>query len=253
MEEINSLPFDDVEEAIKQIEYIRRKKREMKVLFIVTSVIAASDRELNYSKTRSIYSQEERIKQTKQTVASIREMAPGSAVWVVEGGIQDYGETVDLGCDRYIYVGDKPKVRKAVDSKRKGVGEAEMLLAVIDEIRDFPFVFKISGRYRLNHQFRIDDFDFERCNFKNYTGKDSFYIGESKYIKGSHSTRLYGIPLKHLDMWEKALRRSVLSMKLRGAGIENVMCRYFHGDVMFYHDCLGIEGNVAVNGEKIEE
>lgn len=251
MQEINTLPFDDINKAINKIEEIREKKRAIKVLFIITSVISIVDRKLNYSKTRSIYSQEERIQQTKHTVASIRKVSPGATIWLVEGGADSW-QDIDFGCDRYIYVGNRSKVRKAVDSQYKGVGEAEMLLSVIENIKDFSFVFKISGRYCLNRQFHIDDYDFERFNFKNYT-KKADYIGESKYVKGSHSTRLYGVPFERINMWKRALRRSVFVMKITGMGIENVMCRYLQGDVMFYHAYLGIEGNVAVNGEKIEE
>lgn len=86
MQEINTLPFDDINKAINKIEEIREKKRAIKVLFIITSVISIVDRKLNYSKTRSIYSQEERIQQTKHTVASIRKVSPGATIWLVEGG-----------------------------------------------------------------------------------------------------------------------------------------------------------------------
>ena len=257
MYEINSLPFDDIDECIRKIKEIRKAKQETEVLFVVTSVIdSAIDEALNYSRTRSIYTAKERNEQTIKTIKSIRKTVSNATVWLVEGGKKNYEGIVDYGCDRYIYVGDEKRVRKAVDSKYKGIGEVRILRSVLGdpEIKKYRFILKLSGRYYLEDDFRIDDFDYERFNFKNYeTGNPNRYAGESSYRKGSHSTRLYGVPKDMVDVWDKALRKSVREMRLLHHGIENVMAKHIKGDVIFYRNDLHVAGNIGVNGEVIHE
>ena len=258
MSDINTLPFDDIEECIRRLHKIREKKKNTKVLFIVTSVIMTDDHPLNYSAIRSIYSEEERNEQTVATIRSIRRQCPNADIWLIEGGKKNYSD-IDYDCDRYIYVGDKDVVRSAVDSPYKGVGEVRMLLEVLNDpqIQHYPFVFKLSGRYRLKEGFHIDDFDFTRLNFKNYyLDRNSNYEGESRYRKGSHSTRLYGVPCNMLDVWREALKASMFEMRLLHQGIENVMAKKMSGggrEIFFYKNTLNVEGNIGINGEKIEE
>lgn len=257
MEEINSLPFDDIDACIEKVQMIREKKRTTRILFLVTSVIEIDEKAvLNYSATRSIYSVNERNEQTIKTIKSIRDNVPNAEIWLIEGGRRSFDGDVIYGCDRYLYVGGGKEVRAAVDSKYKGVGEVRMLLSALADpgIKKFPFILKISGRYYLDDEFKIDDFDFKRFNFKNYRlGEVNHYVGESSYRKGSHSTRLYGVPGEMVDEWCGALRRSIWEMKFFHRGIENVMAKHIKGDVFFYRDILHIEGNIAVDGNFIKE
>ena len=256
MEEINSLPFDDIDECIRKIDAIREVKRNTEILFLVTSVIDYEDKKsLSYSKTRSIYSTEQRNEQTIRTIVSIRKCIPNVKIWLIEGGKKNYDGIVDYGCDRYLYVGNIRDVRAAVDSKFKGVGEAKMLQYVLSEseIRKYKFIVKMSGRYYLDEDFKIDDFDYNRFNFLNYQIGRNRYVGESEYSKGSHSTRLYGVPGNKIDVWRRSLRRCVWEMKFLNCGLESVIAKHIKGKSIFYRDSLHIKGNIAINGEKIAE
>lgn len=253
MRDINSLDFADISGSIEKVKEIRKKKRENdKICFLVTSVIFPSTEQLNYSKVRTVYGVDERIEQTIQSIRSIRERCPNADIILVDAGMKNPKDSLEPLVDFFIYLGDEKRVRKAVNSKFKGLGEAEMILGSFAYIKDYEFVFKLSGRYQLNESFAADNYDFERFNFKNYVvGRPNLY-GEAKYIKGSHSTRLYGVPVRFYADWEKALRRCRWKMKL-GIGIENAMAGFIKGDKFFYQKVLGVSGKVAVNGEEIKE
>lgn len=253
MRDISKLPFDDVEQCIEMIQEIREKKRlRENIIFVITSVVYTGERSLNYCPARSVYGPEERIQQTKESIKSIRMRCPGAKVLLLEGGQRDVQKEFENMADIYVYVGSDKQVRKAVDSKYKGWGEIEILLKAVPYITESDFMFKLSGRYVLTDRFTIDNYDEERINFKNYVAKAGFPCGESKYIRGSHSTRLYGFPSKYYGVIFQEWRRIKCSVK-HGKGIENVIGSHIKGDVFFYMEELGVEGKIGVNGEVIKE
>src|SRR5215831_9403620 len=131
--------------------------------FIITSVINFSQKKLPGSKTRSVFSPEERMRQTIQTVKSIRAKVPGSFVILLEMGRE---KSIDRelvnSADKYIYAGNHPFVRWAVNGKLRGLGEALGLIVSRKELfNDADFYYKMSGRYYLNDHFRTEDWNQE--------------------------------------------------------------------------------------------
>lgn len=252
MKEIIQLDFGDVKASIEKVKKIREDKRKKRIAVVVSSVIYPSENTLNYSDVRSMYSIEERIEQTRRTIHSVRKYIENAEIILVDAGLENPEKYFKGLVDTFIYLGKDRYVRKAVNSKYKGWGEAEMLLRVMEHIEPYEFTLKISGRYLLTDSFDISNFDFERFNFKNYVVGCNNLYGENTYVKGSHSTRLYGVPKQYYRKWEEALKKSCKMLKF-GMSIENTMARYIKGDVFFYQDMLGVEGCVAVNGDKISE
>ena len=146
--------------------------KDLNYCFIVTSVININPSELLFAK-RSLYSCEERFKQTLEGLKSIRNKMPHSYIILAEGSDLDpiYSRELCKYLDKYINTFSDENITKDVNSKLKGYGETTQLLNVLNKINfenmDFDKVFKISGRYSLNNNYNINNFNGENliiCN-----------------------------------------------------------------------------------------
>lgn len=247
---LKNLSFENPYKDVKYLqEYRYHIMNEMKMCFLITSVVYPCNTALNYSDTRSAFNVNERIEQTKSSIQSVRQKCPNAHVILVDGGEHDPA-LQDL-VDEYFYVGNEEEIKKAVVSQYKGLGEAYLILRVVDEIKKYDYCFKLSGRYYLTEAFDVTDFQFSAFNFKNYTRK-KVKVGESQYLKGSHSTRLYGIPGKSVEQYENALRKSIKDLK-KGKGIEYALPQYLKNEKFYYCNKLGVAGLCGVNKEYLEE
>lgn len=212
----------------------------MKTVFIVISVINFNNSPLSYAAQRSIYSADERLDQTKKTIASIRQYSPESKINLVELGLTDVAEDLHSLVDDYSFVGDKKIVRLAVCSKFKGLGEAISLLYYFfnNKLSNFDFIIKISGRYSLNANFSPLVWEKNKFVFKKYTN--------------SISTRLYGLSRKQKTLYQLYLLACLPFLAL-GRSIENVMYAIIPKKRCFYVETLGLSGNVGPDGNYINE
>lgn len=224
-----------------------------KKAFLIISVIYCCDLPLSYTKTRTIYSADNRLKQTQKTIDSIRRYMDEAEIILVEAGKKDIGAEIK-NIDYYYFLGNDKTIRDNIDSPFKGIGEAITILKIFDKLSKYDFVFKISGRYFLNEKFNFTKWDETRFNFKNYVrGNEICKTGIGNYIKGSHSTRLYGVPNRLFDKWKCTLSNSIKKMEKGKAGIETVICEDIKTEDFFYLEELGLEGNIAVDGNVICE
>jgi hypothetical protein len=213
---------------------------EFKRTFIITSVIFFSKKKVVGSNTRSVFTPEERMKQTAQTISSIRAKAPGSFIILLEmGNEKNIGHELINGADKYIFIGKHPFVRWAVNGKLKGLGEAAGLIVSRKELlTGADFYCKMSGRYFLNDHFNIDDW------------KGNFFLAK-KYERGI-STRLYGFDKMFFTRWQKALKKSLLKLCL-GHSIEDVLPVKFGCERIHPLTTLGLSGYIAPDGSYLEE
>ena len=247
---LKNLSFDNPYEDVKYLQKYRYHiMNEMKLCFIITSVIYPCSTSLNYSDIRSAFDVDERIEQTQRSIRSVKEKCPNATVILIDGGEQD-PKLQDM-VDEYFYVGEEDEIKKAVGSQYKGLGEAYLILRVLDELKKYDYCFKLSGRYYLTEAFDVTDFQFSAFNFKNYTRKKT-KTGESDYIKGSHSTRLYGVPGDRMEQYETALKKSIKELE-KGTGIEYALPRYLKKEKFYYCNMLGVAGMCGVNREYLEE
>ena len=214
--------------------------QDFKRTFIISSAIYLSQKKLPGAVVRSVFTPEERTAQTLETIHSIRRQVPGAFIILLEMGKErDISDELIRLSDKYVFIGNHRVVRWAVDGKTRNLGEAIGLIVSKDEIyTDADFYFKMSGRYFLN-----DGFDPEVWSGRSFFAR--------KYERGI-STRLYGFSKEYFTDWQKALKRSLLSL-FRGRSIEDVMPAKFGWERIHEIKKLGISGYVAPFGTYLEE
>ncbi len=251
-EMINDLPMDDIERSLLTLSGRCEEARKRKICFVITSCIIPYNRPLNNADNRSVYSSEKRAEQTIDTIASIRKYCKNANIILVDNGAEDPKAMIGDLVEKYIYVGSKFIPRIAASRKNKSIGEAVMLLEAVDnQINDYELIFKISGRYKLNEEFDLAEFSADAFNFLNYVS-GRVVTSVNNYIYGSHSTRLYAFPGNKVREYRKALKKSIL-YGFMGESIEFALPNALRKERFFYHRKLGLSGNVAVDGNNIEE
>lgn len=210
------------------------------ITFIITSVIHFSQNKLSYSQVRSVYTPEQREQQTLHTITSIREKVPNASIVLVEMGLKkNISRNLLLAADQFIYVGNNWLVKWACNSRHKGLGEAMGLIKASSNINTSAgLYFKISGRYFLNNDFKLDGWNNRQYCFKKY--------GDNV------STRLYSFGPSFFSHWKRVLYRS-LPLLYKGYSIEEVMPRFIPPGNIYEMKLLGVSGFVAPNAESISE
>lgn len=220
----------------QQPEKLITKSINKKNLFLIISVLYPSDAPLSYVSHRTLYNSSERFSQTKKTIESIREKAPGSYIYLCEGSELPLNIENQLRSlvDRYENFSGDPEVKKYVDSPQKGAGEVILILNAIKKINDieeFENYFKISGRYYLD-----DHFDLNHM----MTNSNIFSLCEDRL-----ATTLYKIHKSHMKTYIDALNKCLLNIE---EGLEIALFKQFPpgNSSTSMTDRIGVSGLIAV-------
>jgi hypothetical protein len=122
------------------------------------------------------------------------------------------------------------------DSIHKALGEAQCTLAAIPTLRQesgFELVLKLSARYWLTDNFRLDRFSKDRFTF--------WRDPQQTMVR----TVLYAVGKPCMDSWETALRE--IGKARSPAGYETQMHNLLHSKAEFT-PVLGVAGYVSVDG-----
>lgn len=207
---------------------------------IITSVTYFSNNKFNYSAVRSVFNPRERLLQTIETINSLKEFIPNPEICLIEGGMQDIGSNLNKLDIKYKYLGSNWMIKLLVNSQFKGIGEVALLLYVLIFMK-IPldgFIWKISGRYKLNSDFNLLKWNFNLFNFRKY--------------ENSYSTRLYGFP--GAKRWYFVFYLlSIIPKLLKGESIEGALYRTISTSKVNLLDILGVEGMVGNYGNEIKE
>jgi len=142
-------------------------------LVLITSIINTPNKVLSYSATRSVFTRKQRFEQTKNTITSIKEKIMDCKIVIVE--CTDFNkeeeEYINNNCDYLFNLWNKKELHNYIFGTSKSLGEGTMTieaLKYIEELKlEFNYLYKISGRYWLNENFKIDKVDnnvFKRIN-----------------------------------------------------------------------------------------
>ena len=214
-------------------------------IFFITSTINPSSCHLgeNVMHLRSVYSADQRLEQTLQTVDSIRRRIPKALVLLLENSKLSVAQQAafERACDRVVSFADDEVAAMLRDGPNKGAGEVYMLMKAAEILREYDFniLFKISGRYQLSDRFDIGRFPVDRFGFLK--------------VGGVVSTRLYSVPAKLIGLYGRQLWACSIAARF-GISIEDVISRGLSALEVHAVSPLGVTGPLAVDsGVMIDE
>ena len=173
---INST-LNKISNPSKDIEF---KNINNKNVVFITSKIHVSKNKFSYIKKRSIYTREERLQQTIETIESIRKYIPDSYIILFDNSILNPLEQSIFYklTDSFINIVDNEELNFYTDiCEIKALADISQQIAFLDlflnstnesesdflSIRNF---FKISGRYLVNSDFDFKKYDNDKNIFK---------------------------------------------------------------------------------------
>jgi len=208
-------------------------------LVIITSVLNISNLPLSYYHTRSIFTLEERFKQTMKTINSLKKYIPNLEILFCECSDIDISiqNSIKEEVNYFYNFYDIDNIREKVNSKYKGIGEAYILMEGINkmESRNYKNIFKISGRYYLNTNFNYNQFNNNYNIFTNWDDSNK-----------SLCTIFYKININYLDIFYNNLFNSLNKLQ-EGYSIEIVIYNFFSKYIII-NDKLNISGFLSTEG-----
>ena len=235
-----------------------------KHLFVVTSAI---------NSRFGVYKPEERLKQTIDTIDSIRARAPDAGIVIMEcTGVSltaEQEQALRENCDYFLDYTTHPEVQEMYKSTdnwdivKNGTeirvfGMALEVLKNNNIIQNYDRVHKMSGRYLLNNQFDP--------GFYNTPGiKDNIVIGQSQesqfpyqmtLVQRQYMARLWSWPATLNDEIIKVYQDSFeyFCERVSNGGyvdIEHVLYKFLNRQHLTEIDFVGVEGTIAPNGVAI--
>ena len=178
-------------------------KLNNKNIVIITSKIYTSNSEFSYTKTRSIYSKDERFNQTLDTINSIKKRIPNPFIILFDNSTFSNDEYNILKNSVHSFMNLSGNEGDDLDFYTnkfpfKAFGEMYQMIEVYKNFFQgknmkklgVKNIFKISGRYIVNENF----------NFANYDGDDNvFKKNENIHDMKYYYTSFYKISINYID------------------------------------------------------
>jgi hypothetical protein len=165
----------------------------MKDCVIITSVIETTNKPLNYSEIRSIYSHQQRFEQTLETIESLRKYMPDVHILLIEcSPPSEWMEQIKAKVDQFINLEFHELVNNSLE---KGLGEKTLLLGALSNLTEtYDNIYKITGRYVLQNKIEWEPSEFPTfCKTNNYG------------VENSVHTFFYRIPNSKLSLFKEII------------------------------------------------
>lgn len=138
-------------------------------MFLITSVIVPSKNPLDYTSVRSVFTPEERLNQTIESIRSVRKYT-NQKILLVECSNHvtekfDISKLKDL-VDVFVDLSDDIDMLSVCNSPNKSWAEIQMIDRVIDYMAEGERIYKLSGRY-----FLLDTFDIKKLDYGQISAK----------------------------------------------------------------------------------
>ena len=219
-------------------------------LFIVTSYI-------NEKSTNTIFTQNERYLQTLQTIDTIKIAYPDSVIIVVEGSDYKYNNQLYNTYDKlHIYY-----LQTNISAISKSIGEATLLKDILTsdiyntiiEKHKIDVVFKLSGRYLLNENFKLR-FDKSALYFRiiNTFNDPNNPALDNLNTDFCFVTCLFGFTPDNSGYICNCMDYVINSISFRGSDIEhhlyNYVCSVNKANNLCQLDNIGVSGQLSPSG-----
>jgi hypothetical protein len=220
-------------------------------VFIVTSAVCVNGR-------LSIFDNDTRLKQTIQTVESIKQRCPNSMIYVIdvssEVGYEKYLEELSKTGATVLFVGNNEQIRDLSKRGMRSHSEISAILLFLDWFKNNGVkakrVYKVSGRYELTDSFNLG---LEHENsFVILKSIDTWMDAESQKRTGiskMYEGRLYHMDYSLLSVYESMLMDMFDLCVFSGIDIEHALYHTFQKHRVVEVDMIGIRGYVAPSGE----
>lgn len=220
-----------------------------KHLFMITSCINTNI---------GIFNSEQRFKQTIETIDSIRKYSPNSLIFLADNSSEELKEhqykilaensnllaimSRDKDCLKFNSIGNKSAADCIITLKM-----IEVLLfnpEGMKLIHQSKRLYKISGRYHLNENFKEENFD----HYGKIVVKYFDTWRDNKNIGGLYLTRLFGFCPSLIRYVHQKLAQSVDTIFQDQVDIEHAIYKNLDKDLIVTIPTLGLTGKVAPNG-----
>lgn len=233
-------------------------------LFLISSAIT----------TRyGVYHRSTRIKQTKETISSVRNHCPRADIVIIDGGQRDledhekkslFNDVIEF---RSFASDDTVKQIQKVDNHDivKNMIEIYMFKTYYEYMlskdwhKKYKRIFKLSGRYTLN-----DNFDYDR-HLSCSNGIALLYSKRSQFppqVTGNaalqYMSRMWSFDASLLEYVTNTYTNMFNDMKSRieSGGyidIEHLLYKHLDDKLITKFDVMGVSGNIAPNGMEVSE
>jgi len=216
---------------------------EYDIVVCIPSVIKTSEKIFNYVNYRSIFTHEERFKQTLEQVKTLKELYPQIHIILMEGSGLYFNELKELSkyCTIILNCKDTEGNDYANNNLNKSIYEVYCMKNIMKQIK-FNWIFKFGGRYNLHFNFNINNFLKDKPVFKVINAEYTF-TGVESIIE----CIIYSLPKsykeKYINIFETIFMDIINDSSL---AIENLLCKY--SDDIYRIDYLDIFGRDAIEG-----
>lgn len=223
----------------------------MKSITLITSVIDTPNIPLSYSNYRSVFNKKQRFEHTKKTIFSVIEKIPNTKIFLIECSILSdeekkyFHEHVDYFYNIYDTGIDALISRMFTISKSMGEGTMTTIALkfLIENKIEFDSLFKISGRYWLNDNFKYELYNnMMTCIYRINNDENNVF------------TCFYKLPKEIAYKWLDYLSNSELDF-IQCVGFEIIFAKFLKAideEMRIIENKIGINGYVTVCGSFID-
>lgn len=219
-------------------------------LVLVTSVIDPPQNPLSYSKTRSVFSKQERFLDTILTINSIRNKIPNSLIVLVE--CSDLTPTEEKyftdNCDYLLNLWSRKDLHDKIFGSSKSLGEGTMTIEVLKYIQtqriSYQNLIKISGRYWLTDKFNYQQFNNNKLVCHRIRNNENNVTTVLYKLSSEKVHKFLDFLVANTDLMYKKIGFEVLFAKFVNLADKNSV---------LYIDQIGITGKVTINGKIYEK
>ena len=224
------------------------------LLFIVTSYV-------NEKSTNTIFTPNERYLQTMQTINTIKITYPDSVIIIVEGSDYKYNNQLsEMHNNLHIYY-----LQTNIKALSKSIGEATLLKEIVtsDNYKNIidkykiDIVFKLSGRYVLNDNFKLyfnkSALYFRIINTFNDPNSNGIYNSKTDFC---FVTCLFGFTPDNSGYMCNAMDYVINNISCRCSDIEhhlyNYVCSVNKAQNLYQLENMGVSGHLSACGTLIK-
>jgi hypothetical protein len=230
--------------------------------FVVTSAVNSKF---------GVYNSDERLAQTVATLNNVRAHAPGCKIIVMECAgtplTPEQSDTLEQNCDLLLDFCNDPDVKAIYQSDNWDIvkntteimcfGRALRMCQDDGDFEGYDRIHKMSGRYLLNDDFRLDTYETHADRIVIGPKNQSQFPFQVTGIELQYMARLWSWPAAQTERVIQVYNDSLAYIGERVsrggyADIEHVLYKFLPVDSVTEIPVMGVEGTIAPNGVPIK-